>query len=475
MLKPEHLEILEARALDVETLLRHGVKSSERFGADWIEIPYLKRGEIVNNKYRTIGGKKAFQQDAGAMKIFWNRDVLDDESLKSMPVVICEGEFDALAAIQCGYLRTVSVPDGAPPQEIGNKETVKYSFLEEATAALADCKEIILATDSDGPGGALLGDLALRLGKTRCKWVKYPVGCKDLNDVLVNEGHAGVVNCLSSAQWVKVDGVYLMSELPPAVSRMIAPLRMPVLDNHYRPRLGDFVVITGIPSHGKSSFLNEIAARMANNYGWVTAFASFEQEPQTDHWRNLRTYHAGKRQMLMTDMEKMSADKWIDDHFCFICPNEDDEVSLDWVLEKASAAAVRFGAKLIIIDPWNEMDHVRPRDMTMTEYTGFAIKQFKKFAKKHQVHLIVAAHPAKQQRLEKGGFAIPSLYDISDSAHWYNKPDAGLVVWRGNKDGRDITIIRIAKSRYHEQIGVPGDIEVTFSIEDNHYTVTDMG
>lgn len=247
------------------------------------------------------------------------------------------------------------------------------------------------------------------------------------------------------------------------------------MDNHYRPRMGDFVVVTGIPSHGKSSFLNEIAARMAVNYGISTAFASFEQEPQTDHLRNLRTYFVGKRQMFMSDDEKRAADDWIDEHFCFICPKEDDEVNLEWVLEKASIAVVRFGVKLVIIDPWNEMDHTRPRDMTMTEYTGFAIKQFKKFAKKHQIHLIVAAHPAKQQRLDKGGFAIPSLYDISDSAHWYNKPDAGLVVWRGNKDGRDITLIRVAKSRYHEQIGTPGDVEVTFSIEDNHYTVTDMG
>ena len=55
--------------------------------------------------------------------------------------------------------------------------------------------------------------------------------------------------------------------------------------------------------------------------------------------------------------------------------------------------------------------------------------------------------------------AFPSLYDISDSAHWYNRPEVGIIVWRG-KDER--TIVRVAKSRYHDEIGVPGDIAVRY-------------
>jgi twinkle protein len=140
-------------------------------------------------------------------------------------------------------------------------------------------------------------------------------------------------------------------------------------------------------------------------------------------------------------------------------------VTLEWTLEKSRAAIVQHSAKLIVIDPWNEMDHVRPRDISLTEYTGFAIKSLKRLARRFNVHVIVAAHPAKQQRDDSGGFKMPSLYDVSDSAHWYNKPDAGMIVWRG----KDRTIIRVAKSRYHDQIGKPGDIDIRFDPETNHY------
>jgi twinkle protein len=47
---------------------------------------------------------------------------------------------------------------------------------------LADVREIILATDGDGPGVNLMNDLAIRLGKARCKFVRYPKETKDFNE-----------------------------------------------------------------------------------------------------------------------------------------------------------------------------------------------------------------------------------------------------------------------------------------------------
>jgi twinkle protein len=466
-LKPSHLEMLEARGLEGETLARHGVVSCGRADGEWVAIPYLRDGQVVNHKYRTIAGEKRFYQDAGAAKQFWNIDVLRDASLSDLPVIITEGEFDALVALQCGFGRVMSVPDGAPAEAIGeNQESVKYTFVEDAKKQLSDVKEIILATDSDGPGVNLMNDLALRLGKARCRFVRYPTGCKDLNDAFKAYGPKGVAASLTRAEWCRVDGLYRMSELPPVAEIPVYRLGMPVMDDHYRIRPTDFCVVTGIPSHGKTSWLNEVACRMSRRHGWTTAFASFEQHPQRDQRRNLRTYFHSKRVIHQTEEERAEADHWIEQSFSFLVPSDEDEISLEWVIDKARAAVVQHGAKLVVIDPWNEMDHVRPRDWTMTEYTGYAIKEFKRFARRFNVHLIVAAHPAKQRREEGGAFAIPHLYDIADSAHWYNKPDVGMVVWRG-PGGKNV--IRIAKSRYHDQIGVPGDVEVLFDPESNHY------
>jgi twinkle protein len=468
-LHPRHLEILEARGFDAELLVRLGVHSSDKLGGDCVVIPFIRNGVRVNRKFRTISGDKRFCQDAGAPKCFWNVDVIGDDTLADQPLVITEGEFDAMAAIQCGFARTVSVPDGAPPEAIGdNPNSAKYAFIENAPQALRDLREIILATDGDGAGNALMNDLALRLGKGRCKWVRYPVGCKDLNDALAKFGVRGVTETIARAQWIAVDGVYRMSELPPLQANKPHSTGIATFDQHYRMRLGDLCIVTGIPGHGKTTFVNEICCRAAELYGWHSTFASFEQMPQGDHRRALRTFFNKRRVISQTDEQIASADEWIDQNFAFIVPSEDDDVTLAWTLERCATAVIRYGSRIVVIDPWNEMDHVRPPDMSLTEYTGFAIKQFRKFARKYRVHLVVCAHPVKQRKTEDGVFAPPTLYDISDSAHWYNKADVGIVVHRVDEVR---TIIRVAKSRYHDDIGVPGEISGTFNPEMARYTI----
>ena len=44
------------------------------------------------------------------------------------------------------------------------------------------------------------------------------------------------------------------------------------------------------------------------------------------------------------------------------------------------------------------------------------------------------------------------LYDIADSAHWYNKPDFGILIWRDSPESGKPTQIAVAKSRYHVEI-----------------------
>ena len=467
MLSESILSIIEARGIDIELCSRLGLDECDKFGKNTLLIPYLEGGVVVNRKYRTITGDKKFAQDADARKVFWNVDCLSDATLDGQPLIITEGEFDAIAAIQAGYGRVVSVPDGAPSREVGlNQDSRKYSYIAEAQKVLAGVKEIILAVDSDGPGVNLLNDLSVRLGKARCKWVKYPKGCKDLNDALKRFGVGGVVETINRAQWMRVDGVYKMSELPPLPVLDGLDTGIPGLGKHFRLRPGDFSIVTGIPSHGKSSFVNEVADRMARSHGWKTAFASFEQKPQIDHRRALRTLFTGYRVIDCTPAQIAEADRWIDEMYSFIVPSEDDDVTLDWALERCAAAVVQHDAKLVVIDPWNEMDHIRPPDMTLTEYTGFAIKQFKKFSSKYQCHVMVVAHPAKMRR-EGDTIPVPTLYDISDSAHGVNKSDLGVVIHRVDEND---TLVRVQKSRYHDQIGVPGDVHLTYNPRTGRYS-----
>jgi len=452
MLTDPAIAFIEARGLSVELATRLGITSSVGSdGGSVLVFPFTVGGDVVNHKYRKLP-KAGFYQDEGGQKTFWNFNAILDPTLASEPVIITEGEFDAMAALQCGYLRTVSVPDGAPAQEIGAEESRKYGYLEHARSALKDCREIIICSDGDGPGQNLLNDLAIRLGKPRCKWVKYPKGCKDLNDVLLRYGERGVHETIRRAQWFRVDGVYRMSELPPYPDRQQYLTGFEWLNDHYRIRMGDFCVVTGRPGDGKSTWVNDLLCRTVDKHGWVVAVASFEQHPQADHRRALREWYCRCPLSIAPDFMVEEADKWIDEHFVFIVPDDDDLANLAWTLDKCAAAVIRHGVRIVVIDPWNELDHDRPHDMSLTEYTGKAIKEFKRLARSLDVHVIVVAHPTKLQANEK-----PGLYSISDSAHWANKPDIGIVLWKPSPESERAEL-RVVKSRYHDQIGRPGTV-----------------
>lgn len=477
-LSENHSEKLEARGIDTALADQYGMWSEAgKNGSEALVIPFFREGTIVNRKFRTLGPEKKFWQDKGGLQILWNEDALRDDTLIGQPLIITEGEFDALAAIQCGFPRTVSVPAGAPNEIVPMEhEGAKYDFLLQAKALLDidRAPEIILAVDNDDKGANLLHDLSVRLGRARCKYLTYPFDpndrtrrLKDLNEVLISYGLKGVVETINRAQFLKVDGVYRMSELPPVPPAQAFDIGFPVLRDHYKVRLGDFCVVTGIPSMGKTSFVNDLCCRLAFNHKLSIGFASFEQSPQRDHRRNLRTWYNRKLVIQQAQEEVASADAWVDRHFSFIVPSEDDDVTINWLMDRMEAAVVQHGVKVLVVDPWNEMDHTRERSESLTEYVGRAIKAFKRFARKFQVHLIVVAHPSKQLKDQDGLYRVPTLYDISDSSHWYNKADIGIVVHR--KD--EISIIRVAKSRYHDEIGSPGEVSATFLAESRRFDI----
>lgn len=471
-LTEEHIALLEKRGIDQDIAGRLGWETCESRKGDWIAIPFFRKGKLVNRKYRRIvklPDQQNFEQDKGGEQCFYNLEALEameklsPDDLRAMPVVITEGEMDCAVALHCGYT-AVSVPCGAPDKPIEDEGSAKYEFLKDFPKfAIA-----ILAVDDDTAGQALRHDLALRLGWHRCKWIQYPKGCKDLNEVFVKYGKKGIdVVLRDRARFMNQGGLFRMSEIPAQPESRAYECGIGNLSDMIKLRPGDLSVFTGIPSMGKTLFVNAMACNMARLYGWNVCFGSFEQSPRGDHLRFLRTYHIGRARLNSHDEEQWTqheiaeADRWIDTHFTFITDdvNSDALITLKWVIGNIRAAITQHGANLVIIDPWNELDHDRPQGMSLTEYTGMAIKELKRLAKQYMVHITIVAHPAKMEKDRNGEYGVPTLYDISDSSHWYNKSDIGVVIHRfaGEGEGKYATLVKVAKVRYWNIIGRTGE------------------
>lgn len=61
-----------------------------------------------------------------------------------------------------------------------------------------------------------------------------------------------------------------------------------------------------------------------------------------------------------------------------------------------------------------------------------AAGQVRAFARTYEVAVWFVAHPRQQRStVGRGGkLPVPTMYDISGSAHWYNKADVGICLER---------------------------------------------
>lgn len=481
-LSAQHAAVFEARGISADTAVKFGVHSGKWLkngetsevvpdpGGNVVIFPFNENGKEVGAKWRWTDretSEKRFAQPKGGKQIFWNADILDDPSLEAgtHALIITEGEPDGLTADQCGWPHVVSVPCGAPAvkegdnpfelPELGEESTGKFGFLWSAREKLAKVKRIVIAVDNDPPGLRLGAELVRRLGIWRCHFVTYPAGCKDLNDVLRKHGPEEVSRVLNGAKPYPVRGLYKLDDYPEAQQHATITTGWSTVDEHIKPFPGMFMVVTGIPGHGKSTWVMNMLCNAAKHHQWRSAVFSPEM-PTVPYMRD------ALRKMMQGDgCDTVEyADRIINEYFTFIDtdPNgsEDEDFTLDWIIERATDAVLRDGANCLVIDPWNEVEHAKEKGETMTDYVGRGIRALKRFARQYGVAVIVVAHPTKDVAKDGKARAV-TLYDIADSSHWFNKCDFGVVVDRAPQ----WTAIQISKVRFAET-GARGTVNLEF-------------
>src|SRR5690606_33865264 len=167
--------------------------------------------------------------------------------------------------------------------------------------------------------------------------------------------------------------------------------------------------------------------RLATLQNWPIAYFSPEQQPLTRHQAALIEIWKKKPMFLregvrpedrLTREEVIAANKFLSELFSYINPEDADiNPDLDTILAMASAEVSRRSIKGLVLDPWNDLEHNRPRHIPETEYVAMALQKIRTWARRHKVHVWLIAHPTKMQA-ESGKDAIPGLRDISGSANF---------------------------------------------------------
>jgi twinkle protein len=465
------------RKLSARTLDRLGVASGTVF---YPELGRKSEGLFFRYaegwKSRAVPDK-AFIAGKGFKLSFWNLESV----LRASPstVYITEGELDACALVEAGisHEQVLSVPNGAVerPTEEPNPEARGYSYVLDALkAGLSKVKKFVWCGDMDGPGRSLRSDMAKILGVARFWFVDWPEGCKDANDYLIHDGPQAVRELVTDGalQW-PIDGLFKLSELPEPPKLILWNPGFPEWENKIRLAPRTMSVVTGHPGHGKTQLWTQIWFNVVRAYCLPIAIASFETRPKPHIQRYVRTLLTGKLEKDMDDLEKQKADAFIEDRYLFMVHPE-GRPSLKWFLDMAEVAVVRYGARIIQVDPWNRLEGSRGRDQSETDYIGMCLREIHAFAHDMNCHVQILAHPAKMEGARRG--QAPGLEDISGSKNWENMVDQGFVVHRPKMfdGGQRLTGAELhqRKARY-EELGYPCVLDLEFKPEQGKYVSTD--
>jgi len=434
---------LNHRGISRETLHKFMVAPAKKYIAkagrevNVIAFPYIKKGEIVNVKsrydYQEEGkNKKTFTMEANCELSFYNIDAVQGFE----HCCIVEGEIDVMSVYQATGQPCISVPNGASRGEI------KMDYLDNCSEYFDNKTLICLATDNDEPGINLRNELARRLGMNRCFYVTYPEGCKDMNEVLIKHGPDFIADMFNNLTAFPIEGVITFNSVEEQVDHYYLHgfpsgdnIGYVNFDKLLTFRGGEVTTITGIPSHGKSEFLDEILVQLSKLHRWPHGLFAAENGKPALHYTRIanrfieRPFYAENVVYKMTPDQYQRAKEFMNNYFFFI--NNRQIKTVTAILDKAKDLVLRFGIKSLVIDPYNCMETERPKHVSETEYVSYIYDCLVNFAELYNVHIFLVAHPTKLQKDKKTGkYEVPTMYSISGSANFYNKTYNGISVYR---------------------------------------------
>tara|TARA_R110002012_G_scaffold126640_3_gene278618 strand:- start:1632 stop:3344 length:1713 start_codon:yes stop_codon:yes gene_type:complete len=427
--KDKIVEWFESRGISQNTLDELKVGQGPEYmpqtgkSENTIQFNYIIGDQLINIKYRD--GRKNFKLYKGAEKIFYNiNSVIGYDSC-----VITEGEMDVLALHEAGIKNVISVPNGA---------TLTHNnldYLDNCIDYFEGKTKIILAVDTDEPGLALRSELVRRLGAEVCFLVDFKE-CKDANEYLIKHGKEKLQECVTKARAYPLENVTTFKDIEGDVTDFVKngfkpgfQIGLENFDNIFSTYTGQFITVTGIPSSGKSDFVDQMVVGYNANYNWKTAFASPENAPNYLHAHKLMRKVWGD----MPRRDDIGGTKWnevadhVNDNFFFI---DMEKYTLESVLRKGAELVKRKGIKCLVIDPFNKVRDRNASSIDVNIYTMEYLTKIEMFAKKYDVLVFIVAHPTKMYKDKDGKIEEPTMYNIKGGGEWYDASYHGLLVHR---------------------------------------------
>ena len=445
------LSYCEKRNISKSTIDYVGVKENN----NCVVFEYKNElGEHLANKYRKTkkseGPKMWFEKGTNVNTLF-NMDKVN----VSEPLLITEGEFDCLSAIESGFKNAVSIPSGV--NSTNEWITSNWTFIEQF-------EEIIIWFDNDEAGIKGAREVFNRLPNASVKIVRCEIA-NDINELLHKYGKMAILKQIEKATTPTLEGVATLDMIEDFDVHEAETLKTGIDDidtDLIGMVFGSLNVLSGRNGSGKSTILNQIYIAEAINQGYKTFLFSGELIGGNVKYWLLQTlaneeqfaeYTAkdGHKYKKVTIQAKEKIVQDVKDRFFLY---DSDDYRIEAIIEKMTILAKRYGVRVFIIDNLMTLESsLKDKYEAETD----TVKKLKNFAKKYNAIVHLVAHPRKSMNENI------SKDDVSGSANITNLADYVTVIERNfDKDKEYDASLNILKNRH---TGVNVEMKLKFNIE----------
>lgn len=443
-----------------------------------INFKYFKDGILINIKFRDPD--KNFKMVSDATKTLYNIDSFKGKKKG----IITEGEIDVLSYIEAGLDEDFgigSVPNGATITDKERKyfeETGKINITSEINLEYLDniiddeLKNIeifYLATDDDAPGIKLREELARRLGKERCRYIKFSDFkkedggiCKDANEVLISKGKAVLASTIDSSIPYPVSGVINLDDYWDQLSNFYdkgkpkgKPTGYPALDPYFNWMFGWFMVLNGFPNMGKTIIALNLIAVSVVLYKWKWGIYCPENYPVHNIIDMLSEVLVGKT--LDPESEnRMSRDEYervvkFIKNYIYPLDDNDNGYSPEELRTIKRKMVMQYGIVGFFTDPWSSLVHNYRNFDNEDKYLEYQLSQEVRIATKMNIINLISHHPRTPKDIDK----VPSAFELTGGKLWWIKAYSIIAVQR--KDLNDwknlITEFHVQKNKDFKAAG----------------------
>ncbi len=460
--RPAAVKLLGERGIGEEVCNRYQI-TVQKDNENILVFPFYNAGgELVTVKYRNARFRKGvdrnkewFEKDTQPV-LFGMREARNTDK----PLVITEGQIDALSLAECGIENAVSVPNGCS----------SFTWVSACYDWVMQFSSVIVMGDSENGKITLVDKIA--------KSFKLPVfyippenyyGLKDANDILREYGKDVLLDSFSHAVEYIIPHVKRLADVEsidfstlPRIQTGIGRLDSVIGGFYY----GQVILLTGRRGEGKSTLMGQLILEAINQGNRVLAYSG---ELTASHFKNWIDFQAAGAEGVIncgTDerpayrikpdvQEKIN--RWYRP-LALLYDNEaiyEDET--EELLQTVEDAVVRYGVNMVCIDNLMTAMDVGAKDDFYRAQSEF-VRKLKLIAVRYNIVVLLVAHPRKEMAGTLTNDSVAGSGDIT------NRVDTVLIYSRlKTADGTSRGQLQVTKNRINGKLIVDRPLNMIYS------------